>query len=835
MSRKESKKERRPERERPHRPEPTWADALERHAFPVTLGALAVLLILFFSPVFFAGKTFEAPDQIASVAHQPFLKDAYASSGTWIQKYPLWTPYIFCGMPSFGSLIAAPYTNPMSFLLSPIHGVVKVITYYLLLGLFTWLYLRRHGLSALASLFGAVAFVFCAHVITLIMFGHNSKIATLVFLPLVLLATDEIWRAPSLRWVAILALAVGTMLVSSHLQIAYYTMFAAAIFLIVATVFAVREHLGWSALLRRWVAWGVGLGLGVAASSVIFLSVREYAAHSIRGGTEGGLSYDYATNWSFHPLEMITWLQPSFMGFGKATYWGWMPFTDFPHYMGILVLVLAAFALTTWPRERGHVYLGVLAGFALLLAFGRHLPLLYKLFFEAMPYFNKFRVPSMMLVLLQFAVACLAAIGLDRVLKAEGEERARLWRRLRKVAVILGAVCALVSVLVLSGGLDRTVSTRMAEKSSMYGVTPDQAPAFAARELALTKSMVLRDAGAVLAVLALGVFLIRARLRGGMTAATVGLGVLLLTVLDLWNVDHRPAHYYPRTRDMHAFQPTPAVTFLKQDPEPYRILPLTGDGLNNNWFAYFRVPSILGYHPAKLQIVQDVIDDNGQVGILKTLRNGNFNVVNILNMKYVVADQELAVGPLVTVFHQDQYVMRNTAVLPRMWFVDRVRVLPDRNQELEALADSTWKPREEALAFASLGTLDPGHEGTALITKYEPREIHATVTSPGNSLLVMSEIYYDAGWHAWLDGTPITIQRVDYLLRGVIVPAGTHELRMRFDPASFRAGITISVLAYAVCLLALVGSFVQRRWVRRTTLRLPPASTTELPKPDTHS
>jgi hypothetical protein len=167
------------------------------------------------------------------------------------------------------------------------------------------------------------------------------------------------------------------------------------------------------------------------ASAVIFLPVREYAAHSIRGGTSGGLPYDYATNWSFHPLEITTWVLPSFMGFGTTTYWGWMPFTDFPHYMGILVLLLAASAVVLWPRERNHVFLGVLAAFSLLLAFGRHLPLLYNLFFETMPYFNKFRVPSMMLVLFQFAVACPAAMGLDRI-RAEGD-RARLWRRIRVV------------------------------------------------------------------------------------------------------------------------------------------------------------------------------------------------------------------------------------------------------------------------------------------------------------------------------------------------------------------------------------------------------------------
>ena len=809
------------------KPEPEWALALERRAFWFSLAGIAVLLVIFFAPVFFAGKTFEAPDQIASVAHQPYIKEAFASSGSLLQRYPLWTPYIFCGMPSFGSLIAAPYTNPMSFLLTPIHGVFKIITYYLLLGLFTWLYLRRHGLSAVASFFGAAAFVFCAHVITMIMFGHNSKIATLVFLPLVLLATDEIWRAPSLRWIAILALAVGTMLVSSHLQIAYYTLLAAGIFFIVATVFAIRAKEGAVAVVRRWVAWGVGLGLGVMASAVIFLSVHEYAAHSIRGGTEGGLKYDYATNWSFHPLEMITWILPSFMGFGKTSYWGWMPFTDFPHYMGILVLLLALFTVLTWPRERVNLFLAVLGGLALLLAFGRHLPLLYNLFFEAMPYFNKFRVPSMMLVLLQFAMACLAAFGLDRVLKATGPERTLYWRRLRTMSFVLGGAGALIGLLVLAGVLDNTISLRLAANSGTYGVPPDSAPAFARQELSHLKGMVGRDLAVVLLALILGMLTLRARLRGNMGALAAGTCILVLTVLDLWNVDYRPAHYYPRGHSQ-SFQPTAAVNFLKQDQEPYRILPLTGDGLNNNWFAYFKVPSILGYHPAKLKVVQDVIDDEGPVGILKTLRAGNFNVVSMLNMKYLVADREVRTGPLETVYRGDQFVMRNNAYLPRLWFVDRVRVIADPHAHLAALADSTWKPREEALLFQSPGAMDPGTGGTAQITKYEPRELEARVNSPGNSLLVLSEVYYDAGWHAWLDGHSVPIQRVDYLLRGVVVPAGQHELRMRFDPGSFKTGITLSALAYAICLLALAGSFFQRKWLSRTAERRVPESTTAM-------
>jgi hypothetical protein len=788
---------------------PPWLEAIERRGFWVALGGLALLLVLFFNPVFFGGKTFQPPDAVASLAHQPYIQESFHSPGSLLARYPLWTPYIFSGMPSFGSLIAAPYTNPMSLLLTPIQGTPKVVVYYLLLGIFTWLFLRRRGASVGAALFGAVAYVFTAQVATMIMFGHNSKIATLVFLPLVLLATEEIWIRPRFAWAAILALAVGTMLVSSHLQVAYYTFLAVGLYGVIAVIQGVRERMGAGAIAARLGTWGAGFAIGLAASAVLFLPVHEYAAHSIRGGEGGGLTYDYATNWSFHPLEITNWVSPSFMGFGGATYWGWAPFTDFPHYMGILVLCLAVLAVVLWPRERLHLYFLILALFGLIMAFGRYLPVLYNLFFSAVPYFNKFRVPKMILLLTEFSTAMLGALALGRIAAASRDEARRIWTRARVVGGALLAIVILLGGLMAGGTLRGSVESRLAGKSAQYGVPPSQSAAFAAKEEKDVEGMAGRDAAVTAVILAAGLALIWGRCRGKVPGWALVGGALVLTVIDLWRVDARPAKYYAKQEASAFFVPTPAVDFLKKDPEPYRILPLTGEGQNNNWYAYFKISSILGYHPAKLKIYQDVIDENGPVGIVKTLSHGNFNVVDMLNMKYVVADREIAVGPLETVFRDRQFVMRNNAALPRMWFVDRARVIADPAAHLAALADTAWDPRTEALLFDDVGALDPGTGGTAQVTRYYPREIDARVESPGNSLLVLSEVYYEPGWKAWLDGAPVPIQRADYLLRAVKVPPGSHTLRMRFDEPSFLRGAILSLSAYSLIFLALIGAAVK--------------------------
>lgn len=795
----------------------------DRHGFWWALAAFIVLLVLFFNPLIFGGKTFLAPDQASSIAQQAFVKEAFASHGSLLQRYPLWTPYVFSGMPSFGSLTAGPYTNPTGDLLKVFPSDNRMVGAYVLLGLMVWVFLRRRGLGTIPAILGGAAFVFTTHVIVFVMFGHNTKVLTLIYLPLLLLAVSEVWTRPSFRWALVLALAVANMLLARHVQIAYYAFLALGLFLAVHTVFAIRDRMGTGGILGRWSAAAGGIVLGLAGSAVLTVPVREYAAYSIRGGAEGGASYAFATGWSFHPAEMATFFVPSFMGFGGNTYWGKMPFTDSPHYMGILVLFLAVLAVVRWPRERLHVFLVILSAFAVLVSFGNHFPLVFNALFKWAPFFNKFRVPVMILVLLQFSVAVLAAIAVHRIaVAATGDDRRRLGRAAWTVGAVVGGLVVVLGGAVIGGALDGAIVQRLGERFSGANLTPAQISTVAARQLPAIKSMVQTDMMVGLLVLGLGLAAIWARLRGRIPGWVMSACLLVLVVADLWHVDHRPATYYPRTDRTQSFAANSAVQFLKADTEPYRILPLTPPDNNQNWYAYHGISSILGYHPAKLKIYQETIDENGPAGIRHLLSQGNFNLLNILNTKYVVADRDLPIGPLVTVHREDQVVLRNNDYLPRMWFPRRARVIADAGRHLEALADPAWNPRDEVLCFENPGPVDTSGAGTAAVTRYEPREIRATVTTPGPSLLVVSEVYYPAGWHASVDGEPAEIHRVDYLLRGVAIPAGTHELVMRFDPVSFKAGLFLSVGAYGVILLGLAASLLTARRRRSTG---PPAET----------
>lgn len=785
--------------------EPRAPGPFGRYPGPSGMVVLAVLLLAFFSPMVFGGKVFLPPDIIASQSHRPFIQEVRQAG-----EYPLWTPYLFSGMPSLGSLIAAPGTNPFSTALGFLGPNVKPVAYYFLIGLFTFLLLRRRGLHPFAGFFAALSFVFCAHVIGWVMAGHTSKLATCVFLPAILLLVDWLFEKPGPLPAGLLALALGLSVVTSHMQITYYSLLAAGLFMALTTINRLRSRENLAGLGQAWAFFILAAALGAGASTLLSLPVREYADFSIRGAEGAGLTREYATNWSLHPLEVLTFFIPSFLGFGGPTYWGWMPFTDAPHYMGILPLFLAVVGIALRGRQRFTLFLLVLALFALFVAFGKEFGLLYDPLFRFLPGFNKFRVPSMALVLTQLSVALLAGVGLDALLETVPEaERRRRVAVFRKVFFAFGGLLLVLGLLALMGrGL---IGGRALEKLGAAG----EAAAFARAG---------RDVPVVFAVFGFGAGLLLAWLNRK-ASRTLALGaVAALTTLDLWLVGAQTAHYQTPAEDADLFRPSGTVEFLKKDSELFRILPLNAPlAPSPNWWAYFRLQNAHGYHPAKLKVYQDLIDDNGALGLTKPLQRGNFNLLRLLNVKYLIIDQpglEGALGPLLSLVHTaggsggpSEYTYRINGTLPRAFFVDQVRVIPDPKQLLAAMADPAWQPAAQALLLKEPGAaIQPAAGSTAVITKYAPHHIEAQLDAAGTNFLVVSEVYFPPGWTARLDDREVPIQRVDYAFRGVVVPPGRHTLRFDMRDPAYERGKTISAASYgAIALLGLAGLLLERR------------------------
>ncbi|HEX7078717.1 MAG TPA: YfhO family protein [Candidatus Eisenbacteria bacterium] len=763
---------------------------------------VAVLVLVFFYPLVL-GKVFVSPDSVAPAGFAKIAMEALRAR----HVYALWNPYHFLGMPTFGSLAFVPYVYPpdpvFGFLNATLHfpDLTWLLAHYLLLALAMVALLRALGAGPETAALGGVTLALTPNLVAVGAFGHGSQIMTAAYLPLLLLLFDRFARRGSLVALAGFALAAAFQLLRGHVQIVFYSWLALggyALFLAVDAARAGRRD----GAARALVGLLIGLGLGFGMSAFLYLPVHEYAKLSTRSAGEGsGAGFDYATSWSFHPLETLTFVIPSMFGFGGRTYWGTMPFTDYPNYMGIVPLALAVVGAV---RSRGltRSYLLALTGAALLVSFGKYLRPLYALLYDHLPYFNKFRVPVMILVLVQFATAALAVLGLEVALRrpaseakgakgAKGGDPGAAWMR-GAILAGLGAVAAVVVLQLLAPAL-----TRAAEhaRSWMNAASARQALDLATLD-AVKSGLFLAAAWAVIA----------AYRRGRLTRLAAALLVLGLTALDLWMVDRKIMDPQIASAREYAdnFTETPEIAYLRSDTTQYRVLPLRWD---DSRLAAFGIASVLGYHPAKPRLYQAFMDT---VGI------PNLGIIRLLNVKYVLTDgyyPDTTSG--VALRHDGPVkVYEVKGALPRAFVVHRLFLAANASNALAVLRSSlTLDPRAEAVWEGMPPTpgLEPATLPDSVTTlRYDFNESDYMVSSNARGLLVQVD-EYDPDWTVTIDGTKATIHRVNYLMRGVIVPPGVHRVRFRYEPRALEAGIRISIASVIVTLLIAGAGAIRRR------------------------
>ena len=753
---------------------------------PWVYAAIAALILLFFYPITF-GKVFISPD---SVAPAGFTKVAYDAM-VHRHVYALWNPYHFLGMPSFGSLAFIPYAYPPD----PLFGFLNkglgfpdltwLLAHYLLLGLSMLALLRSMGASSGAALFGAFALALTPNLVAVGAFGHGSQIMTAAYLPLLILLFDRFVRRGS--WVALagFAFAAAFQLLRGHVQIVFYSWIALtgyALFLAIDAFRRGRRTEGTRAV--GGLAGGLGLGFGMSA--FLYLPVHEYALLSTRGGGEGGgAGMAYATSWSFHPREILTFVIPSFFGFGGNTYWGSMPFTDYPNYMGIVTLALAVYGAV---RARGPLrnYLIALAAVALLISFGKHFQLLYALLYDHLPFFNKFRVPVMILFLVQFATAGLAALGLTEALSRSTGAGGRTgdggapWTR-AAVFALIGGFAALLLI--------NTFGSAIRE----YAVRSRQGFDVArAREALDMASIDAIKSGILLAVAFAFIGLARGNRISRSVAALLIVGV---TAVDLWGIDRKIIDPLVATsREYHEnFSETPEIAYLRSDSTQFRVFPIRWD---DSRLAAFGIASVLGYHPAKPRLYQAYIDT---VGIQ------SFDALRLFNVKYVLSNEYFPAGaPGVILRHDgDVKVYEIEGILPRAFVVHAVRQVRDDTVALAVLRTHMFDPGREALWSESSPPPPVAATQTAdsvRTLRYDFNEVEYVVSTTAPGILVTVE-QFDPDWVVTIDGKPAEIHRVNYLMRGVALAPGVHSVRYSYAPRSLAAGIRISTISAAITLL----------------------------------
>jgi len=779
---------------------------------------LGLLTVVFFHQLVFDGKTFVSPDAMNPVGFVRIGEQSLYQE----HVYPLWNPYVFLGMPSFASGAYNPLIYPPDWPLALVNKVVPLpdmtwmLLYYFLGGLFMFYLARELGARAEGALLAAVAFVFAPNLVAVGSHGHGSQLVDSAYLPLMLWLTVRWLRRGGLHHLAWLALAGGFQLLRAHVQICFYTWIAIAIYLVVEWVAALLKRRG-ELLPLTLRALGVALAAGLAFGIAGFynLPLQDYARFSIRGGgAGGGVGMDYATAWSMAPYELPAVLVPGWVGFGGATYWGGMPFTDYPNaYLGVVAVLLAIPAFLAGGAPR--VFALVLAGLSLIVAFGRYFPA-YGFLYDHLPLFNKFRVPVMVIILFQLAVTLGTAWGWSAILPGGdpggAEPRVRA-RRVGNLLIVLAGVLALALVVgVMGQGLWREayVKLALAHKGGMTMGLAQGPTSFSAQEAALAWQGFVSGLGraCLLGLLAIGLAWF-AR-RGRLPALVATGGVLLLLLFELWPVSARVME--PTIGDVShrtSFGGRDGVIeFLEKVGPPGTFRILTPDDPLATRYAGYGISSIGGMHAAKPRLFQDFADLRAQM---------NLDFMRLLNIRYLVTEREFPSAPgFVQLVYQGDgmFVYDNISALPRATLVDHYKVI----QPGKAILDSIRFGTRDMARFSYLEQ-DPGIElgsaagGQVRITSYRLNDVTVEVETPGPVLLRLADLWYP-DWTARVDGKLTPILKADYLLRAVVVPAGRHRIEFRYESTAVMRGLLLSLLS----LLVVLGGFAWAWWKSRGPL-----------------
>ena len=812
----------------------------------ICLVLLLVVSLGFFAPVHFSGKSLVANDNVQWRAMAESLFEHEAETG----EPSLWAPNAFAGMPAYmiNYREVIPQLDDVAQALRDViwptsHLIFLLVGTYLLVVLLTG--------NKLAGVLGAVAYGLTTYIPLILVSGHNTKFIALCFAPWLALAFAYALRRPKLLAALLFAAALGLNLRAGHVQITYYMTFLLGVWWLVEGVGAYRD----GALKRfgastGWLALGSVLGLLMVAQP--YLANYEYKAFTIRGasagaggGGGGGLDFSYAMNWSQGWGELVTLLIPGAYGGGGGLYWGPKPFTAGPHYVGGIVLLLAGLAL--W-RYRRRVTWGMGIGTLLMVLFslGSHFLLLNRPMFEYFPLFDAFRVPETWLSIVAFALAVLAALGLAYLVRREPSEEDE--RRKTKSTYI--ATGATIGVVLLFMGLRgaffdferpnerqqvaRQLVRRMAQQQpNMQLSNPRVQQAVRQRvQQYMTRVKEERagkfsgDAGRTLIFLVLAGAVLVAYRREWMPGCAACAALAVLVTIDLGGVGRRYLNEAALSSAQDAEAQIATYDFdqyiLEQQkaaggPGHFRVLSLESGNPMTNARPAYHYQTLGGYHGAKLQLYQDFIDN--------LFRNPQTNrpseqALDLLNTRYVVAPQRL---PGYRVVYQSEqtgmFVLENPDALPRAFFVEQTEVMSSPEETYDRLLSEGFDLRKTALLPEPIPfettPLDSASTASAELQSYTADRIVWHVQTDAPRLLIVSELYYPAGWEATLDGEEVPIYRANHLLRAVPVPEGEHTLVMRFAPRSHTTGVWIAGISTALVyggILGLVGAaYVRRR------------------------
>lgn len=783
----------------------------------VAIVTFVLLVMIYFAPQVFENKQLPQGDMISARGMGHDAREYHEQTGEWSH----WSNSMFGGMPYnvTSGVDSKSIFRPISTLMKvSFHGETTAVLWLLLIGFY--IFMLAVGSGPWLGIVGAIAFAFGSYNLIIIGAGHVTKGWVLATVPAVIGGCVLCYQQKYIVGFIVTLLATGLNVYWNHQQISYYTLLMLIPLAITYLIYAIREK-------KQKQFWTASAALVVAAIMAIapamdkLLPTWDYSKETMRGGAvlkgtedseagKSGLNREYAFQWSYGKAETMTLLIPNFYGGSSnyalgedsetyktvkkyagtsqakqivkalPTYWGDQPFTSGPVYAGAIICFLFVLGLLAVKGpERWWLLVAVIIG--ILLSWGRNLPSLNNWLFDHLPLYNKFRTPSMSLVMTTTAMAMLGMLALRALLKKEVE-----LKHIYIATGITGGLCLLFALFPgMAGGFTAKMDAQLPEWLSECLIED--------RRAMLTSDAWRSLCFILLAAAVLFAYLKIEKMRSGIVIALMG----VLILADLWTVDKRflnDDHFVPKKRNLVTMTEADKQILADKDPN-YRVLNLTTSTFNDAQTSYFH-KSVGGYSPAKLRRYQDIIDYYF-AGKL------NMNVLNMLNTRYVITQQGV------------QY---NPEAFGNAWFVQNIEWVNNPNEEIaaignadllqKAVVDTCWRTKvSEGLTMTQPASIR--------LTKYaNPGNLFYESESGEDGLAVFSEVYYKT-WKAFIDGKEVPVLRANYILRAIEVPAGKHTIEFRCEDDLLLDTQIVSTIASCLVVLVIILLLVFRRKIEK--------------------
>lgn len=759
--------------------------------------------------------------------------------------FPLWTNGMFGGMPAYQ--ITGISENPVSVgYLGDIIllGLPKPVGVFFLACLCFYFLTQVLSINAYIGIFGALAYTYATYNPIILAAGHDTKMNAIAYLPAIIASLILIYDKKYIAGTALTALFTALLLGANHLQITYYG-FIIILFMSVAFAFrCIKEkdlaHLGKAAGLAITAAL-----LGILVNAVTLFTTYEYAKKTIRGGsvladsttnvTKTGLSKDYALSYSIYKTEPLVMMFPRFYGGSSSQlevaqeksqavaalqqmpqelaqqiqgymqfYWGGIDGvgTSGPPYAGAIVCFLALIGLVIVDKKYTY-WMGAAIVFTLLLSWGKYLEGFNVAMLKYLPVYDKFRAPSMILVVPTFLLSVLAVLSLNTIISTDN--KSLLWEKYKKGLMVIAAVFGIAALVYLTADFSNTGDKMLLEQISKIPDASQRAQIEAPVKLFVDglredrKSLVIGDLLRTLffcLVAAAGVYvLIKQKIKPVYIIAVIG----VFAMIDVFGINSKylnADNYQDAAEYENNFMPSAADQEILKDTSYYRVLNLT-QGVSNAFnggalTAYFH-KSVGGYHPAKLSIYQDLIEN-------QFYKFPNcMPALNMMNTKYfIMPDPQTGQAT----------VQQNPNALGAAWLVRSVEFKEGPGAIMKSISD--FNPSETALLDVKdksrIGSIQYDSTANIQLLKNENDMATYQYQSNSNQYAVFSEVFYDAGWKAFIDGKEAAILQTNYVLRGMEIPAGAHTIEFKFEPASYAIGSKAAIGSSIAIWLLLIGA-----------------------------